>query len=268
MELVRDIQEIFNKTNEIKKKCTVFTNFFLNKKKITELIKKKKLFKIFDESNLIFLKKNKIYYNLYFFSNNHKKLSNILKKLKIGNYICDLILLNKNYKNFYKPFLNNKFKKYRNLIRLIKKKNINKKYLITDVKYAKSSDAKIILLNLKKNFDIYSDQIPELKDIQESIKKKEIIIIKKKILIAFMIFDNANSTLKINYWFVKDKYQNIGHGSKLMNFFLNKYCKSKRVILWVDKTNSVVIRKYYHFGFVKDKISDQIFLKKINNSFY
>ena len=225
MELVRDIQEIFNKTNEIKKKCTVFTNFFLNKKKITELIKKKKLFKIFDESNLIFLKKNKIYYNLYFFSNNHKKLSNILKKLKIGNYICDLILLNKNYKNFYKPFLNNKFKKYRNLIRLIKKKNINKKYLITDVKYAKSSDAKIILLNLEKNFDIYSDQIPE-------------------------------------------KYQNIGHGSKLMNFFLNKYCKSKRVILWVDKTNSVVIRKYYHFGFVKDKISDQIFLKKINNSFY
>ena len=262
MKLLRDIEQIFKKTNKIKKKNTIFTNFFLDRNKIIELIKKKKIFKISDKSNLILLKKNRNYYNLYFLSTNYKKLSSILKKLKINNYICDLILINKNYKNFNKSFLKNKFKKYRNLIRLVKKKNIYRKYLTTDVNYAKKSDAKIILLNLKKNFDIYSDQIPELKVLQKSIKKKETIIVKKnKKLIAFMIFENTNNTLKINYWFVKKEHQNMGFGSKLMKFFLTKYSKTKRVVLWVDKNNLKVINKYHHFKFKKDKISDQIFLR-------
>ena len=42
MKLLRDIEQIFKKTNKIKKKNTIFTNFFLDRNKIIELIKKKK----------------------------------------------------------------------------------------------------------------------------------------------------------------------------------------------------------------------------------
>jgi len=46
MKLLRDIEQIFKKTNEIKKKSTIFINFFLYKNNIIKLIKKKKIFKI------------------------------------------------------------------------------------------------------------------------------------------------------------------------------------------------------------------------------
>jgi ribosomal protein S18 acetylase RimI-like enzyme len=262
MKVVKNIKEIFKKTNKIREEGIILSNFFFTKKRILELIKKKKLFKIIDKFNLILLKKNKNYYNLYFFCNNYLKLSVSLKNLKIKNYVCDLIVFNKNYKNLYKSFLNNKFKPYRNLIRLVRVKKIYKEYLNTDVHYANNKDSKNIFLILKKNFDMYSDQIPALKDIQNSIKNHEIIIIKKrKILIALLIFENIKNLLKINYWFVKKEYQNMGFGSKLMKFFLTKYSKTKRVVLWVDKNNLKAINKYHHFEFKKDKIIDQIFLR-------
>ncbi len=128
------------------------------------------------------------------------------------------------------------------------------------VGFAKEEHAEQILDILLENFDISSDNIPELEEIRTNIKKNQIVaIIINNQVASFIYYEIINNMLFSYYDVTRKEYRNrfllLYIGNFLADYFKEKQ-KVKRAFAWRDKANKRLIK----YAALNNEFPDGVYL--------
>jgi ribosomal protein S18 acetylase RimI-like enzyme len=266
------IQKLIGKIKNHKK--SYLTNFFLDIPKLKLWIKLSLI--EFEENveTVIICKSNQGFKNLYFISTSLEVLKNdIYSFLTIHKdelYVIDIIAKGTDGSGLKDVFTNIGFYQYTSLVRMsqVINKSSKKPFYETYIYVADKVKGLEVHRLLQMNFDAFAEQLPLLEEIDEWVKKKEIIIYSDdaKTIQGFLIFDLTGQTSYLRYWFVHSDYRDKKIGSKLLNYFFEESGGTIRRIFWVIESNENAIKRYEHYGFRKEELYDYVMINK--NIFY
>ena len=132
-----------------------------------------------------------------------------------------------------------------------------------DVIFGTSEDVMPLYDVLVKNFDPLSEQLPSVEELNDFVRRKQVLVIKNgKELCGFIIFEVTGMTWYLRYWFTCLAYRNQGVGARLLKSSLFLAKESKRQILWVISDNINAIKRYEHYGFKRELMDDYVLIKK------
>lgn len=245
------------------------TNFFLDIPKINLLISKGILFYQNINDTIFFFKDSENFKNLYYFAttlgNLEKDLQILLAENEETTYIVDLVEKKNNIDPLRAIFLNSNFNQYTSLIRMSRlvqdtgitfKKNQN-------IEVANPKKALEIYNLLQNYFDTFAEQLPFIEEIELLISNDNIILyLEDDKIIGFLIYELIGLTSYLRYWFVHPDHRDKKIGSSLLNTFFELSNDTKRQLFWVIESNGNAIKRYEHFGFVKEDLLDCIMINK------
>jgi hypothetical protein len=253
------ISDAINYSKSFGKKS--LTNYFLSMDKMALLIKEAKLYSVSTEEVIFIFKKNRNFFNLYFFASCLESLTKGLAEINaiygLEEFLVDVVST-EIATPVVDAFIRSGFVTYTSLVRMSNTNTITlNAEALADVNQtvACATDAKQVCKLLNKYFDPRAEQLPTSAEVKEWINQGRILVYKfNKELYGFVIFELNGLTLYLRYWFVSPNHRDKKIGSKLFNSFLDKGKVSKRQIFWVIQTNSNAIERYRHYGFKEEKM--------------
>jgi hypothetical protein len=267
MELVKDVELIYERINSVRKASKKFvTNFFYPKDKVQSIIDRKLLFERRYKGTSFFFRKDRHFYHLYFNSDAiflRNALTSVMSDIK-STIVADLIGMEKDVDELLTIFLDVQFTPYASLFRMAKiidnyhsnyEKDIN-------IEFAKKKDVSIIHHLLYTLFDPYSEQIPTVEEIRLAVMQGNILMIKDDGNISgFLFYERTGLTSLLRYWFVNETNRDQKYGAKLMHTYFALTKMIKRYVLWVIDKNTNAIIKYHHYGYKADNLTNQVVIK-------
>ena len=264
MELVREISSIANAYNYAKS----FKKRFITIEQFNKLILNESLYEITIGEVCFLLKKNKYFYNLYYYAASINELStslpDLLKLFLQDTLVVDLLVKNEKSTEI-RLYEQNGFNLYTSLIRMSNtgKKIYNEDSSSMNVRNATFHDIAIIEELLNLYFDPIAEQIPDTDELLNWIKNNAIIVYEEQSkILGFIIYDLKASTLFLRYWFVKPNYRDLRIGSKLFNEFLLRGKDTHRQMFWVIRSNENAINRYLHYGFKEEIMYNFVYTNK------
>lgn len=244
------------------------TNFFKTEKELSTYIKKNKvLFSVINESFFLLIDNNSIY-NLFYISTSPVRLSHDLYLLTKTGYskplVADIVTKDR-VPIVKKVFEETNFLQYAILIRMsrLKYDPIFSLESNPHVNLASEEQSEEILKILNTNFDQKSEQLPDLVQILEWIKRNGIYTyIHEGKIFGLIIFEVIGITLNLRYWFVNPEFRDRKIGSILFKYFLYSGKETKRQLFWVMKSNENAIKRYKHFGFKEEDLFNYVMIYK------
>jgi len=130
------------------------------------------------------------------------------------------------------------------------------------IRNAKLIDIQEVQTLLTNNFDKYTEQIPVYEELEQWVKQSHLIVYElDSKIVGFLIYDLTGVTLYLRYWFVCPEYRDLKIGSELIREYLYRGKETKRQIFWVIESNDNAIKRYEHYGFIKERMYDYILTK-------
>jgi len=268
MKIIRSYKEISEGVERIKNLNNRFiTNFFLNEAKITNWIEDQTLLSIESSHSIFILRKHMDFLYLYYISTDFSELFRNLKDvhpIPDTDLVVEIVGKDGDFDQISSGFQPQGFVHHETLKRMFMLKNspVDESELSAEINFAAPSDSELVLDFLLKRLDKYSEQIPEIKEINAAIVNKNILISKIDDEIAGLLyFEKTGFTSHLKEWLVNEKYRNNRIGSKLIKtyFYLCNNCN--RFILWVKENNADAISKYEHYGYRMEHLKDIIMVK-------
>jgi GNAT superfamily N-acetyltransferase len=270
MEEIEEITEynlIVNATDMIKSYREGFlTNFFMGEARCNLLIKNKLFYSIKYNKCIFIFYRDHDFYHLYFMATNEENLKeslgNLRQKYQKDIFVTDIIGSENSIQKLAEVFQQIGFKKYILLYRMSRVKTIDEtQTLDSKVEYAVPDYSEQIYSLLEKYFDKYSEQIPLGTEIVQWVASNNILVLTEgKKITGFVIFEKIGVTAYLRYWFTHPDYRNKKIGSALLKRFFYECRDSKRQLFWVISTNENAIIRYKHYGFVAEKLFDQVLI--------
>lgn len=223
-------------------------------------------FYAFDKS-LFVVRENEGFHNLYFVSTTHAQLEENLNAFMLTNNIqpplvVDIVGRDKDIAILKETLVGCGFSQYCSLVRMsraVEKEEPQQ----GEITYASKEDSKQIDDLLLQYFDPLCEQLPTLRQIEQWIEQKRILL--RKIdgeIDGFLIFEITGVTSYLRYWFTHPDYRNQKVGSSLLRQFFAESNSTKRQIFWVIESNENAIKRYEHYGFVTEKMYDKVMIKR------
>jgi hypothetical protein len=246
------------------------TNFFVDIERLKQWISRSEVFTIPSYSNdvFIFLRSDHQFYHLYFIADN---IDAINKELKY-NYVLqdkkitvDIIGKDQDNNALTEMFITEGFclrTKLNRMSKISEPKTLTGERSLGDIRFAEKEDVPQILDLLETNFDVLSEQIPCVEELIEAVDKENILLKAGDSEVAGLLFFECKIVSAVlRYWFIAEKYRNIGCGAKLMKSFLHICSNASRFSLWVKTDNGNAIDKYLHYGFKPENLFDCILVR-------
>ncbi len=219
-----------------------------------------------DENLFCFYKKsNHDFKNMFFYANNTALLSQNPIVLQEGNYVTEVIVLENEVekslqiKNWLNSQGNYHYHTVFRMYRLQKEQEEDLNYSL--IQNPEEHDFEALLNILEQNFDKYTERIPTLEKLKELQKSIHLIKVDNEIAAIFLT-EIKGTTKNLLFWLVISKFRGKGYGELIFKYCLNCDPEIKRYISWIDIRNEYSIKKHIEFGFVKDRISNSIYLNK------
>lgn len=245
------------------------TNLFLNPFLVNIWTKHKLLYKTSLDKTDFIVRKDNGFMHLYFCSTSDNALGSDLKLFHTGSnekYVIDIIGDHIKSNSLARNICSCGFISYATLQRMTMSNFNYKDFQVEDdnnLRVADKSDLEHISTLIGVYFDKYSEQFPQNEELDNWIDSGNILVYSYiNSIIGFSIFDIKGYTSHLRYILVLPAHRGSGIGSRLIKrgIYCNPIVKSHN--LWVNVQNNNAIAKYAHYGFVKDDLTDQIFINK------
>lgn len=243
------------------------TNFFLDPFRMGLWIKEQKLFSEQETETVFFIRENAGFYTLYYCSTGEVALqydlSLFFKNHTEGIYVTDIIR-NALVNPIKSVFLSCGFSEYTSLMRMNRVGDTRKfvRLALKQLQEAVETDENEILNLLNTFFDPYAEQLPFLEEVRQWLVAGHVLVFREETrILGFIIYDLSGVTLYLRYWFVHPDFRDRRIGSMLFNWFMEKGCKTKRQLFWVLCSNENAIKRYKHYGFVPEKMFDDVLIR-------
>lgn len=241
------------------------TNFFLTQHSIERAIRKERLSGIALPGASLLLRRDRDFSHLYINFSDLEVLKSQLEQLTIETpLVADVIQRDNSHEEMISVLEDAGFTPHRLLFRLNRPIQVPEDSTNgAKVQLAHYSNAEEILRCLEKYFDKYSEQLPELDEIEEAISMNRILIsLVDHQLAGFLYFESSGQSSILRYWFVSPAVRNQNVGSALIRHYLSASCPNASSQLWVVHDNYNAIDKYKHYGYTRDILEDQIMIRK------
>ncbi len=266
-----DLPSYVEKITQLKKqnpKC--LTNNFLNYEELKALSQKEEtgfLYNqnaavIFDNDNGV----NRVYFNLL----SLQTASSLKELLNLGNfakpYIIDCLGKEVFLEELKNAFENNDIKLYTkmNRWRAAKLNGLKNIKLTDNMMPAQIGDSGEIIKLLNDTFDPFVSHLPTEEKLKNLIESKLIFCIKEsnRIIAAFCFEKFANESLYVYQIAVDKNFRGLGVGKKVVHYALSNFQDKKTYTSWVEHNNISSQKIHENVGFIKDGLSDYVFIYK------
>ncbi|MCL2508540.1 MAG: GNAT family N-acetyltransferase [Oscillospiraceae bacterium] len=132
-----------------------------------------------------------------------------------------------------------------------------------DVEFARAEDAPEILVMLKDEFDVYSQQLPDLDDLLEEIAQQGAIVVRRDGRVAaFELFQINGAVFWGRFAYTKEAYRKEFLYMKIAEFAreLMEAQGVKKVVSWVDEDNTALQRNRIKGGDVFEDMVDYVLM--------
>ena len=131
------------------------------------------------------------------------------------------------------------------------------------VSYGTREDTTLVQQALLKDFDPLCEQLPSLKELEDFAERLQLLVIKDgKKLCGFLIAEITGLSWYLRYWYTSPDYRNLGIGAKLLRASLIDGINTKRQMFWVISDNENAIKRYKHYGFMRENMNDYVMIKR------
>jgi len=177
--------------------------------------------------------------------------------------VLDLVIKDDDEKQL-EPFINTGFVEYKHLLRMSHVGLYDTSSWHPDEAIsARKGDVPFLMKTLSVGFDPLAEQLPSEKELSDSVRRGEVLVIKDgEIICGFIIFEITGKTWHLRYWYTSPNYRNRSVGANLLKAALIAGKDTKRQILWVMSHNDNAIKRYEHYGFKKELLNDYIMIKR------
>jgi len=244
------------------------TNFFLSEETILRAIKKKTIRGAAIDGGSILLRSDRDFHHLYLNFSNRDSILELMRYLpSTTTIVADIIQSGESHQNLISVLETSNFELYRRLDRMARNPSeLPLDSLKTSSEVAAITDASEILTHLEENFDRFSEQLPDLDEIEVALKFGEILVIKSEAQIAgFLYFERFRVTSTLRYWFVNPLFRELRIGGRLIRDYLSVHCPGQMSQLWVAIDNFNARKRYEHYGYEPRKLTDHVYMRRGNN---
>lgn len=263
-----DVHEIMQRMTELKKGAKeLYTNLYLDNKKIDGWIAKGTLHYCMNENLFCLFHEREGYVQVYFLSKDLTVLEAFLKKFDglQDSFVFDLIYPEKGTKSQKLKDVFNRagFQHHIKMMRMMRVNKSGSPAKVGMLDFADVEDSNEIW-EILHNFDSVDAQIPDLDEIETAAANKDIIVSRADGKIAaFFWTEHRGKTAFFRYWITRPEYRDAGtHGYFVYNQTLKREASAQRMILWVREDNANVIKIHQLKGFRFDGLVDDVFFKK------
>lgn len=264
MSNIKSFQEILQLIADVRNQRKGFiTNFFPDEFKVNIWLKHGQLQVLQQDDAVLFVIKSNGFSALYFAASSLASLQPLMDSLPAGCYVLDYVSRGEDVK-MHEFMSTNGFKKHSALYRMSRITESNSDVYLSDpqLRNACVSDIPQIQLYFQEHFDKYVEQIPAIEDLKQWISLGHIIIYDVDGNVGgFLIYDSAPSSWYLRYWFVSPEYRERKVGSALIKEGMHRGKEAKRQMFWVIETNENAIKRYEHYGYKKENMTDTIYMR-------
>ena len=256
--------QLFTKqVRALRKGCV--TNFYWDPQKHPYWLAEGSLtYEEFDEGLLLFHQSSS-FSNFFYIATDYSTIATMLQTMHIEKDLVVDVVLRGDDQSAIEAFKGMGFEPYRLLFRMSHVGQMAQHDWVKDlkVKFGTKTDAALVHQVLLKDFDPLAEQIPSLKEIEDFAERGELSVIKdRENLCGFLIAEITGATWYLRYWYTSPDYRNQGIGAKLLRTSLINGLQSKRQIFWVLSDNENAIKRYEHYGFVRENMNDYVMIKR------
>ena len=131
------------------------------------------------------------------------------------------------------------------------------------VAYGQLADARPVYEALQRGFDPRCEQLPSLQEVEDYIAHRQLLVVRDgDSLCGFLIFElQGKTTWYLRYWFTDPAYRNQKVGARLLKASLAIGRDTRRQQLWVVADNENAIKRYEHYGFQQEPMTNYVMIK-------
>lgn len=241
------------------------TNLFLSQDRLEKYAIQNKIWGVCDTGAALLLRRDRDFFHLYGTYSNVDRFEQLLNELdNKETYVADLVGRNGSQLIQESSFQNCGFEIHRKLKRIARLPSVidlpphTQKIEVLDQNFSTQ-----VLDHLERFFDRFSEQIPELEDIQQAISEGQILgILRDSYLAAFLYYETDKKISNLRYWFVHPDFRDEKVGGYLIRQYLHNLGISKVSRLWVVEDNVNAIKRYEHYGYEEDSLVDRVLIRR------
>lgn len=266
MNAVNTLNQVGEAVQQAKKNAPDFcTNFFPTQKKLQGWIARGELLgELRDGGTAIFLRKDRHFWRFYYCSPSLVLLREGLADfpaLKSEQVMVDIVGNEGSLSEVLSVFVAAGFRKRTKLQRMVWMRPLGVQTPPTAMPaiYAQMDDACPIAGLMERSFDCYGEQLPTRGEVEEAVAAQQILVVKQQDELAGLLFFEAQGvTSTVRIWLVAEKFRSFRVGSVLMQRYFMDQPNARRFILWVATNNDNAIKKYEHYGYKPDGLTDYV----------
>lgn len=259
MELIgRD--DILKKYAEVVSNKRKYSNCYFSVAALGSKIEEQKVYALEIREAFIIIQKEPTFHYLYFVCNSWEWLLSIedIKK-EFPQLVVSIV--QKGKLDLQKPFLDYGYSVYKIYQRLRNIKISKADSMDIEVEYCISKDKKALNVMMRENFDVLSDHIPSDQELDDFLREKKIICVRKKgTLAGFIIFEDKGKTSYIRMVCIAQNFREKGIGNYLMEKYFAIHRNYVSFTLWYDMKNYPAYSLYHKWGYEEEKMYNYIFL--------
>ena len=272
MHSLRNVEELFSRVTEIRTAADQFTtNLYAMPSEIQSWFVCDELKFLDRDGCLLLIRSDRSLVRLYHAARNEQALAEALSALDFKlpePLIAEVVGRSESTAITVDTYRSSDFQLYTTLARMTRSMQGEAASDNTPAdKYANVHDALQIAAFLQSVLDPVRDHAPSLAEIEDAVASQRVLVEKlSHAILGVLFFEEKTSSSVLRYWYVDPAHCNEGIGGRLMKKYL-RHCRGKsRIVLWVVSDNPDAIRKYRHYGFEFDGLSDHIMLRKKGNT--
>lgn len=138
---------------------------------------------------------------------------------------------------------------------------------LAQISGGETRDVDPIFQMMRRDFDPFTDQIPDREEMGEAISSGAVRIIRDGggAVAGFLWWERAGVTATIRYWCVDRSFRGKGYGSALMKDYFTLAAGCVRHLLWLRENNSTASACYVHYGYAPDGLEDLVMVGERKN---
>ena len=262
---VQTTQAVYDAIAQVKAEANGFcTNFYPTPIKLEGWIARKELWMVRRKATVFFLRREREFWHLHFCAPDAATLGRglaNLRELQTEKMVSDVIGTGSELL----PVMEQAgMRRYKQLIRMTRVAQQEAAPATDDpwreqIAFAGEPDADAVLGLIQSAFNHYAKQIPSPEEIRAAVQTHQIIILKLgSELAGALYFETHGATSTLRFWTVAARFRDRRVGGALLRHYIASQCAVRRFVLWVDEGNDDAIRKYRHYHYENDGVSDYI----------